>query len=79
MTDYKYVRIPRYVFTILFQKILIDDITNTRIGPKSDVRRRTRAMSGKVFYGRMEGRTAEKKRCKNFVLGSPSKLPFCHF
>ena len=30
------------------------------------------AMSGEVFYGRMDGRMPDKKRHKNFVLGSPS-------
>ena len=43
------------------------------IGPRSDVRRWTGAMSGKVFYGRTDGRTADKKRRKNFVLGLPQK------
>ena len=28
-------------------------------------------MSGEVFYGRRDGRTADKTRRKNFVLGSP--------
>ena len=28
-------------------------------------------MSGEVFYGQTDGRTAEKKRRKNFVLGWP--------
>ena len=29
------------------------------------------AMSGEVFYGRTDGWTADKKRRKNFVVGSP--------
>ena len=29
------------------------------------------AMSGEVLYGWMDGRTADKKRRKNFILGSP--------
>ena len=36
-----------------------------------EVVRRTGAKSGEVFLGRMEGRAADKKRSKNFVLGSP--------
>ena len=42
-------------------------------GWRSDVGRRTKAMPGEVFsVGRMVGRlTAEKKRRKNFILGSP--------
>ena len=31
-------------------------------------------MSGEVFDGRTDGRTADKKRRINFILGSPSKL-----
>ena len=42
-----------------------------RIGPRSDGGRRTGAMSGEVFFGRTDGRTVDKKRRKNFVLGSP--------
>ena len=38
-----------------------------KIGPRSEVGRGTGAMSGEVFYGR----TADKKRRKTFVLGSP--------
>ena len=45
-----------------------------RIGPRSDSGRRTGAMSGKVFLGRTDGQTADKKRRKNCVLGSPQ---FC--
>ena len=42
-----------------------------RIGPGSEVGRLTGAMPGKVFYGRTDGQTADKKRRKNFFLGSP--------
>ena len=42
-----------------------------RIDPRSDVGGQTEAKSGEVFYGRTEERTADKKRSKNFVLGSP--------
>ena len=42
-----------------------------RIGPRSDVGGGTGAKSGEVVLGRTEGRTADKKRSKNFVLGSP--------
>ena len=35
------------------------------------VERRTGAMSREVFYGRTDRRTADKKRRKNFILGSP--------
>ena len=49
-----------------------------RIGPRSEVGCQTGAMSGEVFYGqtdgRTDGRTADKKRRKNFVLGSPPIL-----
>ena len=31
-------------------------------------------MSGKVLYGRTDGRTADKKRRKNFFLGSPDLI-----
>ena len=33
-------------------------------------------MSGEVFYGQTDGRTADKKRRKNFILGSPVKTGF---
>ena len=32
---------------------------------------RTGAKSGEVYFGRTEGRMVDKKRSKNFVLGSP--------
>ena len=45
------------------------------MGLAADGGRRTGAMSDKVFYGRTDGRTdgrtTDKKRRKNFVLGSP--------
>ena len=53
--------------------------------PTSDVRRPTWGQcykvgganpiqSGEVFFGRTDGRTADKKRRKNFVLGPPKIL-----
>ena len=39
------------------------------IGPRSDVGQGQG--QEKFFFGRTDGRTAEKKRRKNFVLGSP--------
>ena len=32
-------------------------------------------ISGEVFYGRTDGRTADEKRRKNLILGLPVKAP----
>ena len=45
-----------------------------RIGPRSDSGGRTEGQSQENFFGRTEGRAADKKRSKNFVLGSPTNI-----
>ena len=41
------------------------------LAPRQTVEVGRRGKVGRIFFGGMEGQTADKKRSKNFVLGSP--------
>ena len=53
-----------------------------RIGPRSDGGGRTEGQSQENFFwsdGRADGGLGDKKRSKNFVLGSPSVIRYTQY